>query len=104
MAIDCAVSGIHVQAPSRNVLEERFHRLLADNRTALGRLAGSYAKPYDRDDLLQEIAMALWRAHPRVGTDASQAGRGRISRHIPAFAAARQTPAARTQDLQTYCA
>jgi RNA polymerase sigma-70 factor (ECF subfamily) len=46
-------------------LEERFGRLLAADHAALRRLAASYATvPGDRDDLMQEIAIALWRALP----------------------------------------
>jgi len=50
---------------ARTALEERFGRLLAENGPALSRLAGSYArKASDRDDLLQDIAMAIWQALP----------------------------------------
>ena len=46
-------------------LDERFSRLLTANHAPLTRLAGSYASNRsDRDDLLQEIAIALWRALP----------------------------------------
>ena len=44
---------------------EIFNRLLEANRSALGRLAASYTRSTgDHDDLLQEIALALWRALP----------------------------------------
>ncbi len=44
-------------------LEQRFHRLLSENGAALGRLAASYTRSAsDRDDLLQEIAIAVWQA------------------------------------------
>jgi RNA polymerase sigma-70 factor, ECF subfamily len=50
---------------SRETLDERFGRLLRANHAPLTRLAGSYAaNASDRDDLLQEIAIALWRALP----------------------------------------
>lgn len=47
----------------RAILEQEFDRLLAANGPALARLAASYTNtPSDRDDLLQEIALAVWRA------------------------------------------
>jgi RNA polymerase sigma factor (sigma-70 family) len=47
-------------------LEEQFRRLLLGNTAALGRLATSYTRtPSDRDDLLQDIALAIWQALPR---------------------------------------
>jgi RNA polymerase sigma-70 factor (ECF subfamily) len=56
-------AAIEVGRPSRDVLQEQLGRLLVENRAALSRLAASYTRSVgDRDDLLQEIAMALWRA------------------------------------------
>lgn len=50
---------------SRRALEERFSAILAANEAAIGRIAGSYARSAsDRDDLLQEIAVAIWQALP----------------------------------------
>ena len=50
---------------ARETLDERFSRLLAANHAPLTRLAASYARNRsDRDDLVQEIAIALWRALP----------------------------------------
>jgi RNA polymerase sigma-70 factor (ECF subfamily) len=47
----------------RAILEQEFDRLLAADGPALTRLAASYTNtPSDRDDLLQEIALALWQA------------------------------------------
>jgi len=44
-------------------LEREFDRLLAANGPALARLAACYTNtPSDRDDLLQEIALAVWQA------------------------------------------
>jgi RNA polymerase sigma-70 factor (ECF subfamily) len=54
-------------------LEERFGRLLKANHAPLTRLAASYAmNRSDRDDLLQEIAMALWRALPAFRGECSE--------------------------------
>ena len=50
----------------RAALEERFAALLRQNRAALSRLAASHTRSAsDRDDLLQDIAVALWLALPR---------------------------------------
>jgi RNA polymerase sigma-70 factor (ECF subfamily) len=49
----------------RVLLEQEFDRLLAANGPALARLAASYTNtPSDRDDLVQEIALAVWQALP----------------------------------------
>jgi RNA polymerase sigma factor (sigma-70 family) len=58
---------------NRTVLEQSFDRLLTANGRALARLAASYTNtPSDRDDLLQEIAMALWQALPRFRGECSE--------------------------------
>jgi len=47
----------------RATQEQQFDRLLAANGPALARLAASYTNTRgDRDDLLQEIALAVWQA------------------------------------------
>src|SRR3984885_16165746 len=57
----------------RTTLEHHFDRLVAANGPALTRLAASYTNtPSDRDDLLQEIAMALWQALPRFREECSE--------------------------------
>ena len=62
-----------VAGSSREILEEQLGRVLATNRAALSRLAGSFTRSAaDRDDLLQEIAMALWRALPSFRGDCSE--------------------------------
>jgi RNA polymerase sigma-70 factor (ECF subfamily) len=56
-----------------NELEARFERLLAANRASLGRLAYSYTdSPADREDLLQDIAVALWQALPTFRGECSE--------------------------------
>jgi RNA polymerase sigma-70 factor (ECF subfamily) len=51
---------------TKAALEEQFRRLLSANSAALGRLANSYTRTStDRDDLLQDIALAIWQALPR---------------------------------------
>jgi RNA polymerase sigma factor (sigma-70 family) len=57
----------------RITLEQHFDRLIAANGPALTRLAASYTNTLsDRDDLVQEIAMALWRALPRFRGECSE--------------------------------
>jgi RNA polymerase sigma factor (sigma-70 family) len=47
----------------RAIQEREFDGLLAANGPALARLAAGYTNtPSDRDDLLQEIALAVWQA------------------------------------------
>ena len=61
------------QPLDRTTLEQHFDRLVAANGPALTRLAASYTDtPSDRDDLLQEIAMALWQALPRFRGECSE--------------------------------
>ncbi len=51
----------------------RFDRILDANGPSLARLAASYTdNTGDRDDLLQEIAMALWQALPRFREECSE--------------------------------
>ena len=62
-----------VNKTSRTALEERFRRLLAANGPALSRLAASYTKSTsDRDDLFQDIAMAIWQALPSFRGESSE--------------------------------
>jgi RNA polymerase sigma factor (sigma-70 family) len=57
----------------RTTLERDFDRLVASNGPALTRLAASYTNTSsDRDDLLQDIAMALWQALPRFRGECSE--------------------------------
>ena len=57
----------------RAILERQFERILAANGPALSRLAASYTDTLsDRDDLLQEIAFAIWQALPRFRGECSE--------------------------------
>ena len=53
--------------------DQRLDRLLVAHGSALHRLAGSYvgATP-DRDDLVQDIVVAIWRALPRFRGECSE--------------------------------
>jgi RNA polymerase sigma factor (sigma-70 family) len=58
---------------SRADLERRFDGLMAAHGPGLGRLASSYARrPGEREDLLQEIALAIWTALPRFRGECSE--------------------------------
>ena len=64
-------SGLAITA--REELERLFDRLLAENGGALSRLASSYTdSASDRDDLVQEIALAIWRALPHFRGECSE--------------------------------
>ncbi|HEY7670696.1 MAG TPA: sigma-70 family RNA polymerase sigma factor [Gammaproteobacteria bacterium] len=72
-AISGGATATPVGRPARAILEEQFTRLLTGNRAALSRLAASYTRTAgDCDDLLQEIAMALWRALPAFRGECSE--------------------------------
>jgi RNA polymerase sigma-70 factor (ECF subfamily) len=61
-AAERALPESDLAATARAELERLFDRLLAENGAALSRLAASYTRTAaDRDDLLQEIALAIWR-------------------------------------------
>ena len=54
-------------------LRDRFDRLLAADGAALIRLAASYTNSVnDRDDLFQDIALAIWKALPRFRGESSE--------------------------------
>jgi RNA polymerase sigma factor (sigma-70 family) len=55
------------------VSTERFRQLLTEYGAALQRLTAGYAdNPADREDLLQDIHVAIWHALPRFREDASE--------------------------------
>jgi RNA polymerase sigma-70 factor, ECF subfamily len=58
---------------SAEELEQRLNALLGVHGSALARLAASYVNaPADRDDLLQDIVVAIWRALPRFRGECSE--------------------------------
>ena len=58
---------------SRSELERQFTALLAAHGRSLSRLAGSYTQDAgERDDLFQEIAIAVWRALPGFRRECSE--------------------------------
>lgn len=71
MTIDTARPGA---APAETEpLEARLERLLAEHAGPLERIAASYARSLaEREDLLQDFAMALWTALPSFRGDASE--------------------------------
>ena len=59
--------------PSRPQREERFNALFEQHGASLSRLAASYTKgSHEREDLLQDIAMAIWQALPRFRGECSE--------------------------------
>ena len=61
-AADQTLRESDLASAERAELERTFDRLLAENGPALARLAASYTNTAaDRDDLLQEIALSIWR-------------------------------------------
>ena len=73
MAVDSVAAGLSVNTLSGAAVEQRFRELLQEHGAALARLAASYTRTVsDRDDLLQEIAIALWRALPRFRGECSE--------------------------------
>jgi RNA polymerase sigma factor (sigma-70 family) len=60
-------------AGSRTELERWFDTLMAAHGPALGRLASSYTRTSgEREDLVQEIALAIWTALPRFRGESSE--------------------------------
>ena len=60
-------------ALSADEVERRVTRLLAMHAASLSRLARAYVRDTaDRDDLLQEIVVAIWRALPRFRGECSE--------------------------------
>jgi RNA polymerase sigma-70 factor (ECF subfamily) len=58
---------------STEATKPAFETLLAEYAPMLGRIAASYeAQPAAREDLLQEIALALWQALPKWRGEASR--------------------------------
>ena len=54
-------------------LERRFDALLAQHGASVARLAGSYTNnSAEREDLFQDIAMAIWQALPRFRQECSE--------------------------------
>jgi len=57
---------------SLDALEERYDRILREHGSALRRVAASYERePARREDLFQEICLAIWRALPHFRGEAS---------------------------------
>lgn len=62
-----------VVSESRAALEHRFERLLRDHGPAISRLASSYeAVSSTREELVQEIALAIWQALPGFRGECSE--------------------------------
>jgi RNA polymerase sigma-70 factor (ECF subfamily) len=59
--------------PDAESIDQRFDRLLQEHGQALARLAAAYERDFnDREDLLQEIAFAIWRSLPSFRGECSE--------------------------------
>ena len=73
MVPESAAADVGWNAVDRAAVEERFRALLERDAGALARLAASFTRSTsDRDDLLQEVAMALWQALPGFRGECSE--------------------------------
>src|SRR5271167_4177134 len=71
MVSEATVESAEVMQPESQ--REAFLRLIEQYQPPLRRLAGAYLqRPADREDLVQEIALALWQAIPNFRSDASE--------------------------------
>jgi RNA polymerase sigma-70 factor (ECF subfamily) len=62
-----------VSEPARESAEARFDRILREHGPALSRLAFGYEKvAASREELMQEIALAIWQALPRFRGECSE--------------------------------
>ena len=60
-------------AVDRRVLEEQWERLMREHGPSVMRLAAAHeSNPANRDDLVQEIALALWKALPQFRGECSE--------------------------------
>jgi RNA polymerase sigma-70 factor (ECF subfamily) len=72
-AAEQALQESELAAPARAEQERLFDRLMAENAPALARMAASYTPTAaDRDDLVQEMALAIWRALPHFRGECSE--------------------------------
>jgi len=71
---------------------DTFLRLIAEYEPALRRLAGAYLRPSaDREDLFQEIAIALWQALPQFrGKSSVRTWLYRIAHNVALSSAAKR--------------
>jgi len=70
-----SIAGPHIASGNgrRTVLEARFARIVSADAAALSRLAATYTiTATDREDLLQDIALAFWRALPTFRGECSE--------------------------------
>ncbi len=67
------LAGTRSETMSRAEREARFSRMLDEHGGALRRLAASYERdPARREDLVQEIALAIWQALPGFREECSE--------------------------------
>ena len=70
---DSFASGVTLVKETRRELEQQFERILGEHGAAISRLAYSYeAVAGIREELMQEIALAIWQALPHFRGECSQ--------------------------------
>lgn len=68
--INPALAGV---AMERRALEEQYERLMREHGPSVLRLASAYeSNPASREDLVQEIALAIWKALPQFRGECSE--------------------------------
>lgn len=68
-----AVPDLPSEVAAQSALAQRFTRILREHGPALSRLAAGYeAEAHEREDLVQEIALAVWRALPLFRGECSE--------------------------------
>lgn len=66
-------SRAHTEISLPRALEQQYDRILCEHGAALRRVAAAYeADPSRREDLFQEVCLALWQALPRFREEASE--------------------------------
>jgi RNA polymerase sigma factor (sigma-70 family) len=66
-------SRAHTEISLTRALEQQYDRILREHGAALRRVSAAYeADPSRREDLFQEVCLALWQALPRFREEASE--------------------------------
>jgi RNA polymerase sigma-70 factor, ECF subfamily len=69
----CSIAEEVASVSDRGALEQQFDRVLREHGAAISRLAASYEKvPGPREELVQEIALAIWQALPGFRGECSE--------------------------------
>ena len=73
METNATIEAAPPMALASGVREDQFARMMRDHGPSVARLASAYERnPASRDDLVQDIALALWRALPSFRGECSE--------------------------------